>query len=215
MEDLICQAFNHVDLIGQHVQDGHYDLMGPNGEIILPQVWETVVEPAWSISMHMWPMEEPEKPKDLGLPPGAFDPGAMLMDIGPPPGRGGKPKKGKGKMVPPAPPPPPGGPGPGGPSALDAMLAGAPMPPAHGGPPGVVMVPESGAVKSLGSKKKKDVTPMMAWMAGGGRKSGSGKGAKELELLTATGGVGFGGQRMREPARKVVATSEGFSCVVM
>ena len=59
MEDLIFQAFLHVDFIGQHVQDGHYDLMGPNGEIILPQVWDAVVQPGMAITMHMWPMQEP------------------------------------------------------------------------------------------------------------------------------------------------------------
>ncbi|KAI0186701.1 hypothetical protein EV127DRAFT_345794, partial [Xylaria flabelliformis] len=45
MEELIKQAFVHVDIIGPHVQAGHYDLIGPNGEIILPQVWEKVIEP--------------------------------------------------------------------------------------------------------------------------------------------------------------------------
>ena len=62
MEDLIKQAFLHIEVIGPHVAEGHYDLVGPNGDIILPQVWETVVEPDWTITMHMWPI--PEKPKD-------------------------------------------------------------------------------------------------------------------------------------------------------
>jgi hypothetical protein len=57
---MIRQAFLHVDVIGPHVRDGHYDLMGPYGEIIVPQVWETTIEPDWSITMHMWPMPEPE-----------------------------------------------------------------------------------------------------------------------------------------------------------
>jgi hypothetical protein len=35
IEELIRQAFAHVDVIGIHVADGHYDLIGPNGEIIL------------------------------------------------------------------------------------------------------------------------------------------------------------------------------------
>lgn len=61
MESLIKQAFQHVDVIGQHVQEGHYDLMGPDGEIILPQVWDTMIKPDWEVSMHMWPM--PETPK--------------------------------------------------------------------------------------------------------------------------------------------------------
>jgi hypothetical protein len=58
MEELIKQAFLHVDLIGPHVQEGHYDLIGPNGEIILPSVWEKVIEPDWSVTMHMWPMDK-------------------------------------------------------------------------------------------------------------------------------------------------------------
>ncbi|RPB12083.1 hypothetical protein P167DRAFT_464273, partial [Morchella conica CCBAS932] len=45
MEELIKQAFLHVEVIGQHVIDGHYDLHGPDGEIILPQVWDSVIEP--------------------------------------------------------------------------------------------------------------------------------------------------------------------------
>jgi hypothetical protein len=61
MESLIKQAFLHVDVIGAHVQEGHYDLMGPDGEIILPQVWDTMIKPDWEVSMHMWPI--PETPK--------------------------------------------------------------------------------------------------------------------------------------------------------
>lgn len=67
MEELIRQAFLHVEVIGPHVAEGHYDLVGPNGDIILPQVWETVIEPDWTITMHMWPI--PEKPKDPDPPP--------------------------------------------------------------------------------------------------------------------------------------------------
>ncbi|CAI7646504.1 unnamed protein product [Penicillium glandicola] len=62
MEDLIRQAFLHIEVIGPHVAEGHYDLVGPNGDIILPQVWETVVEPDMAIIMHLWPI--PEKSND-------------------------------------------------------------------------------------------------------------------------------------------------------
>ena len=85
-EHLIKQAFAHVDLIGEQVQRGHYDLMGSDGEIILPQVWESVIQPDWEISMHMWPIEEK---KDDKL---AHDMAALVnpfADIG----IGGKPKK--------------------------------------------------------------------------------------------------------------------------
>jgi Ubiquitin-like domain len=67
MEELIRQAFLHVENLGPHVAEGHYDLVGPNGEIVLPRVWESTIQPDWSVSMHMWPMPEPPKP---GFPPG-------------------------------------------------------------------------------------------------------------------------------------------------
>lgn len=69
MNDLICQAFAHVEPIGQMVADGNYDLIGPSGEIILPQIWETVLEPDWTITMHMWPIKEKE-PERQGPPLG-------------------------------------------------------------------------------------------------------------------------------------------------
>ena len=103
MEDLIRQAFLHVDIIGPHVAEGHYDLVGPNGEIILPQVWETMVEPEWTITMHMWPMPEPPKPTE---PP--------VIDVPPPPPPGtksGKSSKSSASVLPPQPPPPPPHPG--------------------------------------------------------------------------------------------------------
>src|ERR1044071_6015690 len=77
MEELIKQAFLHVEVIGPHVAEGHYDLIGPNGEIILPQVWETMIEPDWSITMHMWPMPEPkpDPPPQHGGHHNPFHPG--------------------------------------------------------------------------------------------------------------------------------------------
>lgn len=60
MADLIQEAFLHIDAIGPHVAEGHYDLLGPSNEIILPKTWESVIEPDWAITMHMWPMPEPQ-----------------------------------------------------------------------------------------------------------------------------------------------------------
>src|SRR6266536_4822303 len=79
MEELIRQAFLHVEVIGPHVAEGHYDLVGPNGEIILPQVWETMVEPDWTITMHMWPMPEPPPP-DPDPPPPDDLPSVMILE---------------------------------------------------------------------------------------------------------------------------------------
>ncbi|KUJ18926.1 uncharacterized protein LY89DRAFT_582316 [Mollisia scopiformis] len=58
MEELIKHAFLHVDAIGPDVQEGCYDLIGPDGEIILRQDWETRLEPGWSITMRMWSTAE-------------------------------------------------------------------------------------------------------------------------------------------------------------
>ncbi|TVY25184.1 hypothetical protein LHYA1_G006052 [Lachnellula hyalina] len=58
MEELIFAAFLGVDIVGPQVQAGRYDLVGPDGKIILPQVWEQLIEPGMSITMHMWPMPE-------------------------------------------------------------------------------------------------------------------------------------------------------------
>lgn len=58
MEDLIKQAFSQVDILGPHVQEGHYDLTGSDGKIILPSVWEETVEPGLHITMTMWPLDK-------------------------------------------------------------------------------------------------------------------------------------------------------------
>lgn len=91
MEDLIKQAFLHIEVIGPHVAEGHYDLVGPNGDIILPQVWETVVEPDWTITMHMWPI--PEKPKESDPPPAKEEAPAASAKADPPPAAAEPPKK--------------------------------------------------------------------------------------------------------------------------
>ena len=64
MEDLIRQAFLHVDIIGPHVAEGHYDLVGPNGENILPSLWEDIVEPDWVVTMQMWPIADNAESED-------------------------------------------------------------------------------------------------------------------------------------------------------
>ncbi|MBE3047082.1 hypothetical protein IMZ48_32075, partial [Candidatus Bathyarchaeota archaeon] len=58
MEGLIKQAFRVVDVIGPVVQGGHFELFRPNGEIILPQVWESLVQPGLKMMMVMCKSEE-------------------------------------------------------------------------------------------------------------------------------------------------------------
>ncbi|KAF2256634.1 hypothetical protein BU26DRAFT_413523, partial [Trematosphaeria pertusa] len=45
MEGLIKQAFLNVDIIGDYVMEGRYDLLNSEGIIILPSYWETVIQP--------------------------------------------------------------------------------------------------------------------------------------------------------------------------
>lgn len=84
MEDCIRQAFIHVDQFSQHVSDGHYDLIGPNGDIILPQVWEAMIRPGWTVTMMMWPI--PDKPPLSQRPPPPGHPLHRRPSTRPPPG---------------------------------------------------------------------------------------------------------------------------------
>lgn len=182
MEELIKQAFLHVDVIGPHVHQGHYDLIGPDGEIILPQVWETMVQPDWSITMHMWPMPEPPpepapmRPEDM-LPPPPPD-GAYFMAHNLPMNK----KKTKDKVkvkrgdslghanmvhVPPMPQMPAGGGG------HPAPPPPPPPPHAHGhGHPVAIPPPPAVEVITPGSSKpkKKKPPPSFSWFAGAPKK---------------------------------------------
>ena len=82
MEYLIKEAFLHVDVYGPHVANGEYDLLGPHDEIIMKHVWETMIQPGWEISMHMWPIPEPPAEGDL-LAEGLGD--IVIVDEGAPP----------------------------------------------------------------------------------------------------------------------------------
>jgi hypothetical protein len=194
MEELIRQAFLHVEGLGPHVAEGHYDLIGPNGEIILPRVWETTIEPDWSVSMHMWPMPEPPKPGQFGgagpfaghhrpehggRPPSRHH-GAHVRVPGPPPSqmRGG----------PGGPPPPPphgwpgGGPGPGGPGPGRPPTARDP----GGGPPVIVNLTRGPPGSRSRSTRREPSKGVLGWMAGTSTKnksSGKGKNRHPLCLI--------------------------------
>ncbi|KAK4499965.1 hypothetical protein PRZ48_008151 [Zasmidium cellare] len=196
METLIKQAFLHVDVIGDHVHQGHYDLTGPDGEIILPQVWEVVVQPDWEITMHLWPMEEEKKKSPepdfidqfggmgLGGIPGLGDFG-MMPEVG---GGGKKPKSGKKDgskkkkgggspeaiiVNPSMPPPPPGHhgmppppPGGGYPDPFAGFGGGFPPMGPPMGPP-MDGKKDKGSKPRSNSKRSKDISPLQAWFAGG------------------------------------------------
>lgn len=62
MEGLIKMSFQHVTVIGPEVEAGRYDLKGATGAIILPHVWEDVIQPGWTINMAMWPLAPSGRP---------------------------------------------------------------------------------------------------------------------------------------------------------
>lgn len=164
-EGLIKQAFAHVDVLGQHVHEGHYDLLGPDGEIILPQVWETTVQPGWEVEMHMWPIAELERPErhhgHAGNDPFAsMNMGELLSGLeggamkGGKKGKAGKKDKRKSQIVE-VPMVNPNDP-------LAALFA-----PGGVMPGGIVSVPDKKSKGKSGSssKKKKDDIPLFAqWM---------------------------------------------------
>jgi len=76
IEELIKSAFLHVEVIGPHVSEGHYDLMNSAGEVILPQLWEDHVQPGWEISMSMWPIPGPKQ----RVPPPPPPPVHVIVD---------------------------------------------------------------------------------------------------------------------------------------
>jgi hypothetical protein len=50
-----------------HIQNGYYELVGPDDSVILPTAWEELVEPGWTVTMRTLPMPEPEEPQQLLL----------------------------------------------------------------------------------------------------------------------------------------------------
>jgi hypothetical protein len=69
MEGLINQAFAHIDNLAEHVMNGRYDLIGPDKEIIMPNYWESTVEPDMHITMMLWPIPEPKPVEEAPPPP--------------------------------------------------------------------------------------------------------------------------------------------------
>ncbi len=147
MEELIKQAFESVEELEYQVHEGWYDLLGPGNEIILPSVWERVIEPEWSITMSMWPLERVQR--TARIPPGVAAAMARARGMGmggmppvpPAMGRGGGGIPG---MV------PPGG------------WTQAPKPTPHV-PPGIHVVRDHGKKE----KKKKAAPPAFIGFFGG------------------------------------------------
>lgn len=132
MENLIKQAFIHVEVIGPQVQEGQYDLMDSEAQVILPSLWSDTIKPGETISMHMWaenkyPLPDPQHmsseqrlnfemakrrygaaPKPQGGYLGAAHHGGLDQHMTPPPGftEGSPPRLSRSLSVAGHPPPP-------------------------------------------------------------------------------------------------------------
>jgi hypothetical protein len=74
MENMIVQAHQGFDAV-ELVMQRRYDLLGPSGEVIMPHVWDAIVEPGWDITLKPWPAPEPEPE-----PPPPLDDTILTLD---------------------------------------------------------------------------------------------------------------------------------------
>ncbi|KAG9841228.1 hypothetical protein KCU68_g8734, partial [Aureobasidium melanogenum] len=241
METLIRQAFVNIERIGPHVANGHYHLLGPNNEIILPQVWDVVVQPGWDIKMQLWPLPpDPEEKPIIGI--GGFGPDIHSVvqeprPIKPKQGRtqvSGNKSAGKRASVGPAPPPPPPAP---------VQLASPPPPPVHMptvlpghdnlDDPIIQIVEDSGKTGGGGGHKprnganggkKKQVPAFTRWMLGGTtrpRPKGAEKpaaGVKSMDLpklsVATHSTLTFPGERMEQSPASTGRSMVSSACAV-
>jgi hypothetical protein len=90
MQALIDQAFAHIENLAEWVHGGHYDLLGPDGEIIMPEYWRETIQPDMQITMMLWPLpEKDDKDPDPTPPPIGEGDILNLDDILNPGGGGG------------------------------------------------------------------------------------------------------------------------------
>jgi hypothetical protein len=54
MEELLRQSFSVIESHRSRVNEGYYDLLGPNKEFISPEEWETMIKPGMVVSVHLW-----------------------------------------------------------------------------------------------------------------------------------------------------------------
>ena len=54
MENLIKRSFSHVESMNSKIFRGSYDILSPSGEIILPEIWDSVIRPGWVVELRLW-----------------------------------------------------------------------------------------------------------------------------------------------------------------
>ena len=59
MENLIKRSFSHIESLNSQIFRGSYDILSPTGEIILPEIWDTVIKPGWVVELRFWEYTKP------------------------------------------------------------------------------------------------------------------------------------------------------------
>ena len=54
MEHLIQRSFSYDESINSKIFRGSYDILSPTGEIVLPEIWDTVIKPGWTVELRIW-----------------------------------------------------------------------------------------------------------------------------------------------------------------
>ena len=71
MENLIRRSFSHVETVNSRIFSGSYDILSPTGEIILPDIWDSVIKPGWVVELRLWDFtqagEMSQKKPDTGV----------------------------------------------------------------------------------------------------------------------------------------------------
>ena len=47
------RSFSHVESLNSQVFRGSYDILSTTGEIILPEIWDSVVKPGWTVELRL------------------------------------------------------------------------------------------------------------------------------------------------------------------
>ncbi|KAM0802875.1 hypothetical protein BDR22DRAFT_100137 [Usnea florida] len=59
MENLIKRSFSHIESRNSQIFRGSYDILSPTGEIVLPEIWDTVIKPGWVVELRFWEYAKP------------------------------------------------------------------------------------------------------------------------------------------------------------
>ena len=55
MDDLVKKTLLHFG-VDSYILEGHYNLLDPNGDTLIPAIWEHSVEPGWTVTMAQFPL---------------------------------------------------------------------------------------------------------------------------------------------------------------